>query len=446
VIDEERIAHELQSRLGSDAHVVGEGVHWGVGIARERRHCDISCFWYGEAAGLMLGMNSRNARTALGPTYRARSGAEYLVQFYDADERIAGGRTDDVDAAIGAVREWLDGRSIAQVAESSPFVDATRRRMRELLAIVTPSCRDVARCVIDRNISFELWVHGPGRSCQLHSIDDRVVSASFLLGPAQVAFGDVTADPAAAVSRWVHGATLAELTTLGITSEPHAELLESGQAARWHWLHLRERIADPDDVLAGSRPLLERLAERELPARFFSYSSLNRFCFSASSHFPWVDTGLPVIYPPYQERGYVIDVGGERTECDVERAIAVIESALAAYSIAPFFGSAAYVTIKALDAELARAGSALRAEVRQRCQWFDPAVISRDRHCTVNHDLRSATFHAENEPSLRASFGRATETVAAIRNWLEDRCSTDELHRLPSASDVSVERYFFDPD
>jgi hypothetical protein len=206
--------------------------------------------------------------------------------------------------------------------------------------------------------------------------------------------------------------------------------------------------------------LLERLAERELPTRFFSYSSLFRFCFSASSHFPWVDDGLPVINPPYpgasaqprsdahpyQERGYVIDVGTSRTECDLPRAIEVIESALATYPIAPFFGSAAYLTIGKLDAELARAGSALRAELRQHCQWHYAAVVSGERHCTVSDDLRSAVFHEDGEQSLRASFGRASNTVDAIRKWLEDRWSIDELRLLPSASDVSIDSHAFDPD
>jgi hypothetical protein len=64
----------------------------------------------------------------------------------------------------------------------------------------------------------------------------------------------------------------------------------------------------------------------------------------------------------------------------------------------------------------------------------------------VNHDLRSAGFHADNEPPLRASFDRASDTVAAIRNWLEERCSADELRRLPSVTHVSVEGHLFDPD
>ena len=162
--DEERIARELQKRIGPGARLVGEGVHWGVEIGRAHRACKIACFWYGEASGLMLGMNPSNARAALRPTHSARKGAEYLVRFHDAERRIAGGRTQDLDAVVGAVRAWLDGTSIADVEQASPFVDRKRRRMRELLAMIEPTCGDVARCEIDRNIAFELWAYGRGRS------------------------------------------------------------------------------------------------------------------------------------------------------------------------------------------------------------------------------------------------------------------------------------------
>lgn len=69
-----------------------------------------------------------------------------------------------------------------------------------------------------------------------------------------------------------------------------------------------------------------------------------------------------------------------------------------------------------------------------------------ERHCTVSDGLRSAVFHEDGEQSLRASFGRASDTVDAIRKWLEDRWSIDELRLLPSASDVSIDSHGFDPD
>ncbi len=436
--DEERIARDLQRRLGGDARVVGEGVHWDVEVAGVGRRCEVSCIWYGEAAGLMLGMNRGNRRAALRPTYSQRSGAEYLVGFHDDVRRVAGGRTQDIDAAIGAAREWLEGNSIVNVEEAWPFVNQTRRRMRELLEIVAPSCADVARCEIDCNIGLELWIYGRGRSCQLHPAAGGAVTASFRLGPAQIAFGEITADPARPISKWMHGATLSELTSLGVSAERHAEVLEAGDAARWHWLHVRDRIQDPNDVLADSKSVIERLAERELPTRFFSFSSLNRFCFSASSHFPWVHEGLPVIDPPSQNSPGVM----RNVETTIER----IETALAACPIAPFFGSAARVTVDKLDSELSTAGSMLRAELRQRSQWFDAAVVHEGRYCRVVDDLRSATFHDTSEVSLRVKFRRPTDTVSAIRSWLEDRSRRDEIGNLPGVEKVSVEELVFASD
>jgi hypothetical protein len=444
--DEERIARELQDRLGPDARLVGKGVHWGVEIEHGPRACKVACFWLGETSGLVLGMNPGNAREGMRPTHSARHGVQYLVRFHDAERRIAGGRTQEIDAVVGAVRAWLDGKSIAEIEQVSPFVDKTRRRMRELLAVVEPTCGDVARCEIDLHVSFELWAYGRGRSCQLHVGDENAVSASFRLGPAQVGFGDVTADPARPISRWLHGATLAELQAMGVGIEAHADLLERGEAARWHWMHLRERINDPRDVLRDSRQLIERLADRELPTRFFSFSSMTRFCFSASSHYPWVDPELPVIEPPYGEQAYIVEIGATRTECDVDQAIEVIEGALSAYPVSPFFGSATYRTVGPLDAQLAKAGSPLRAELRQHSHWFNAAVVSGDRYCTVADDLRSAALHGTGDAVVRLSFSQPADTVAAVRHWLEDRWSIDAVQLLPSVVKVLDSSLLFDPD
>jgi hypothetical protein len=210
-------------------------------------------------------------------------------------------------------------------------------------------------------------------------------------------------------------------------------------------MHVRERIKDRSDVLEDSRRLIERLADRELPTRFFSFSSMNRFCFSASSHYPWVNEQLPIIYPPSETRGYIVEIGGTRTEGSVDEAIDVIERALATYPVAPFFGSAAYRTIGPLDAELAKVGSLMRAELRQRSQWFDAAVVSGDRYCTVQDDLCGVTFHGEGDTSWRASFPRPSDSIAAVRHWLEDRWSTEDVRSLPSVVNASTD-VMFDPD
>ncbi|HEY0254384.1 MAG TPA: hypothetical protein VGC41_22810, partial [Kofleriaceae bacterium] len=133
--DEERIARELRDQLGTDARLVGAGVHWSVEVGRAERCCKVFCFSYDDVPALELGMNRGNAREGLGPTRIERHGAEYLVRFVDADRRIAGGRTQDRDAVIVAVRAWLAGSSLADVERVAPFVDRTLRRMRDLLAV-----------------------------------------------------------------------------------------------------------------------------------------------------------------------------------------------------------------------------------------------------------------------------------------------------------------------
>lgn len=432
--DEERIARALDVRLRSalpaEVRLHGKGVHWRVDVAHGPRTCQINCFWYGPVAGLMLGMNPANARVANRPQYAVRTGPEYLVAFYDAERRHAGGRAHDEASVVASVRAWCEGRTIDELALAWPYVDRTRRRLRALLAPIEHACGDVARCVIEQTGLYELWIYGAGRSCRVHVGDDSRVGLSLLLGPAQVAFGFAD-DAPAIVARWMRGATLGQLANAGITVEPHAELLERGEAAAWHWHHFRARIADPSDVLAELRPLLERLAERPLVTSFFTYSSLNRLCFSASSHFPWVDDGLPVVSPSRHGDIYVDD---ERRSIDgaVER----IEAVLAAYPVTPFFGSAVNLEIAPLDAELAAQGSAQRAALVQRNQWFHVEVTRGPRRCEVS--ARRLIFRDDSDEHVEAMPGKLPEAVAAIRRWLEEGCAMTELGQ--------VKRDRFEPD
>ena len=90
-------------------------------------------------------------------------------------------------------------------------------------------------------------------------------------------------------------------------------------AARWHWLQFRDRIADPHDVLAPLRTLIEALATSPVATRFYTYSSLHMLCFSASSHFPWVDDGLPVVWAVEPSFYLVGDNAARRVAGDVAR-------------------------------------------------------------------------------------------------------------------------------
>jgi hypothetical protein len=189
--------------------------------------------------------------------------------------------------------------------------------------------------------SYEVWAHGDGRSCKVVPGSDG--ACAFLVGKAQIAFGRL-AEPSRAVSAWlVERVSVPELAMRfsEVALERHAELIEE-EPARWHWLGLLDRAADADDVLAPLRELIEALALRPAVTAFYSFSSLYRLCFSASSHYPWVDEGLPIVWRVGDD--YVVHTyrgeGSEPVTCDFAGAVALIEQRLRASSVRPFFGSA----------------------------------------------------------------------------------------------------------
>jgi len=144
----------------------------------------------------------------------------------------------------------------------------------------------------------------------------------------------------------------------GVRGERNAELLEI-DPAKWHWAHVRDRIAEPDDVLAPLRLLVEAFAQSPIASRFFSFSSLNRFCFSASSHYPWINKRLPIIAP--NGDGYVVD----RERHDLASALVYVESVLGEYPVTPFFGTA----VDHMRPLLAEKLPAFDVRVEQRRGW-----------------------------------------------------------------------------
>jgi hypothetical protein len=425
--DEERIARLLAEALtarctDSEITVAGGGVHWNVQARRGARSCAVNCFWYDAAIhGLMLGMNPSNARTALRPAIKPHHGAEYRVTFVDGEGRnVADGRAREEEAAIASIDAWLSGVELAEIEQRWPYVDEEPRRYRAVLALLEPRCRDVARCVLETSPVNELWVYGHGRSCQVYVNGDGV-GVSFRLGHVQVAFVSPTNDVAGMVDRWMRGAKLLDMVEAGAVLESHAELLEAGEAARWHWEHTCERIEDDGDVLVDSRPLLRRLAQSDVATQFFSFSSLNRFCFSASSHYPWVADGLPVIYPPYENRGYCVEIGRARTECTIDEAVELVENTLRAYPVRPFFGSATGLVVEPVNAELERQGSALRADIAQHGQWYRAELSAGTRRCTIAKDRWTVTFAETDAADRHESFKTVAAAVTAILGWLEPR-------------------------
>lgn len=422
--DEERIARLLAENLSAtsaDAEVTvnGGGVHWNVQVRRGTRSCAVNCFWY-EAAihGLMLGMNPANARFSQRPAIRPRHGAEYLVTFLDDEApSSASGRVNDCATAVLSIDAWLSGASITEVEEGWPYVNEVPRRYRAVLAMIESRCRDVARCVLETSPVTELWIYGEGRSCQVYANADGV-GVSFRLGQVQVAFVSPTDDVAGMVDRWMRGAKLLEMVEAGAGLESHAELLEAGEAARWHWAHTRERIENDGDVLVRSRALLRRLAQSDVATQFFSYSSMSSFCFSASSHYPWVNQGLPIIFGP-SDRGYLVRIGEMTQECTIDEAASLVEKTLRDYPVRPFFGSATGLVVEPANAELERQGSSLRASLAQRGQWYRAEVCAGDRRCVLAKDPWTVAFVEAGAEQRRESFGTISAAVRAIVSWLE---------------------------
>lgn len=287
--EEEAAAHRLASDLrasGLACRVEGGGVHWHIELEPvNNQSVRVHCFWYEKADhALMLGMNPANRRSALRKKQSPREGAEFLVQLKTSGERVADGRTSHAAQVVACTRAWLAGESLSELYSSSPFIDAQRRALQSLGSFLDPRIR--WKIVNDLGF-FELWAHEGGRSC---CVDGE--TCSFRVGQVQVAFKeDLDGVPSMMASWLLERAGLPQLRAQGALIERHAEVLFV-DLARWHWLHVCDRIADPDDSLAALAPLVRRLAHSQIASRFYIFSSLNRLCFSASSHYPWAEHTL----------------------------------------------------------------------------------------------------------------------------------------------------------
>ncbi len=412
--ENEAAAHQLASSLrvsGLACRVEGGGVHWQVELdPTSERSLQVHCFWYDKAAhALMLGMNPANRRSSLQKKQTPREGAEFYVILKADGERVADGRTSRAEQVVACARGWLSGCSLDELYGSTPFVDARRRAMRAFGARLDSRIS----WEVGDDPGFELWAHQSGRSCRVLG-----ETCSFLMGQVQVAYREDLNDLPALIARWLlERAGLAELHAHGAQIERHAETLPE-DPAKWHWLHVRDRVADPQDSLAGLAPLLLRLAESPTASRFYTFSSLNRLCFSASSHYPWVGD-YPVVAAASGGR-YVVD----REHHSLEETVALVEAALAASPFEPFFGSADDLALRLATECLARRGSSARAEMIRRGQWGDVWLRSSTGRCQVT--LTSLTlFGGEREVTLECS--TFEDVVDLALQHLEAGASSDAL-------------------
>jgi hypothetical protein len=436
------LAAGLQN-AGFEARVSGAGVHWqvdvtnvGDGGANVSRSVRVHCFFCERAiTGLLLGMNPSNARSQLGRAQpEPYEGPEYAITLQEGKSQLSG-RTRAEAEVITSVSAWLGGALPAELEKVAPFIDEKPRAMRALAARIALPLRHE----LGDEPSSPLWIYGEGRSCRLGQ-GTSGVSCGVLLGQAQVAYAGHLEPARLAVAAWlVEGADLRSLAARvpEVAVERHAELLERDPAA-WHWAHLRERIAHPGDVLAPLRELVETLASLPSARTFYSYSSLNRLCFSASSHYPWVDQGLPIVGRDGDGRHWV-EVDGGSDFCDLATAVRRIEATLAASPIRPFFGSAPHHDRPLVAEALERRGSPLRPRLEQRGAWYRLVVASRDgtRQCTV--EGRRVTF-VEGDRWRLAEWPTIDGVAGGLHAYLEEGASFAAAAATGEGKDLSVRK------
>lgn len=167
-----------------------------------------------------------------------------------------------------------------------------------------------------------------------------------------------------------------------------------------------------------------------IATRFYTYSSLNRLCFSASSHYPWVDEGLPVV-APNAGGAYLIGTA----PCELEPAVKLIEATLLASPVQPFFGSAPLHEHPLLSECLARLGSDLRPQLIQHGAWYEliVAAAAGAKRCIVS--ARHVAF-VDTSGRLDASWPTLEDGVRAIRRYCDGNESLDEIARDPLAHHV----------
>ncbi|NUP14015.1 MAG: hypothetical protein HOW73_48895 [Polyangiaceae bacterium] len=254
-------------------------------------------------------------------------------------------------------------------------------------------------------------------------------SCGFFVGQAQLAFAQDRPDLSDDIAAWLLRRTpVTQLAARSIQLERHADVLEV-DPARWHWLHVLDRIANPRGVLAPLAPLITRLAASPIASRFYSYSSLNRLCFSASSHYPWVGD-FPIV--SRQPNG---DYRIEDLSLGLEDAVRAIEAALRASPMEPFFGSAPDLEARLVAEHLIRAGSRLRPEIVRRGAWSDAWLISGPKRCRLSSGHISLF---EERTRLDAQCANLEAVVGVALRFLEDGVALKDLATDFRLSDTRV--------
>ena len=400
--------------LGIAAKVEGRGVHWHVDVNPiNNRLLRVHCFWYEKkVSDLMLSMNPANSRSRFSPRPKSHEGPEFYVKIEESGQPIADGRTYFVGQVVKCIQSWMSGKPLENVIQETPFINEKLREMKAIAASLAPSLR----WDIGDDPGFDLWVYGHGRSCCV-----RNKTCAFYFGLAQVAFAPQSSNLANDIAAWlIEELPIKSLATRNIQVEQYADVLEV-DPARWHWLHIRDRIRNPNDALFDLAPLIIRLLESRIASRFYTYSSLTRLCFSASSHYPWVGK-YPVVWAVNSDE-YMVDT----KKYSLDEAVTKIETVLESSSIEPFFGSESEYKLDLVAKSLEQHGSMLRPKRIQRKLSSDIWLCRNSRRCRIGIYITCFDGMAQ----LDLQYKTIEDVVSIAIRFLEKGVSLDELDANP---------------
>ena len=158
--------------------------------------------------------------------------------------------------------------------------------------------------------------------------------------------------------------------------------------------------------------------ESPIASRFYTFSSLNRLGFSASSHYLFVGK-YPLVWPADDGQ---YGVGDE--VCSLREAVAKIESSLAASPIEPFFGSATDYDVRLITESLARQGSALQPDLIRHGASASIWLIAGPRRCRVS---ATSVECFDRQKELCVICANVDDVVALARRFLENGVTAGEL-------------------
>ncbi len=418
--ENERYARELASavelRLGVCPAVEGGGVRWRVDFGDEARLCRVRCFHYEDRnpfespreGTLTLGIqgNAHQSKVEVGQRAPWIPGAEYFVEFRDVETVVATCRVRSVTDVTRSAERWLAGAAVPEMHAAFDFVDRRDRQRRRIRDDVAAGLSMLGSTLElgDNTSGFggsehgELWAFVGERSCRVAAGADGL-EAALLLHRTQLACvgGLRVAELARVLVRWIEKrrsiGTMAAGPGRWELAE-RAELFEQGRYAAWHWHQVRAQSRH-SPILSAYAPLLDLIVESEVVSRYFSFTSLNRLCFSRCLLYPFDTERMPMMAPAAGGRFWLADVGGymshdepsEPVQLDARAAVRRLEDVLSTDDGRVHPGNVDDAMADVVNAAFENAGSRLVAEKVQDRQWLRVVVRAGDgRVCRLRCD------------------------------------------------------------